>query len=100
MRAVLDDTARLHHQDAIAGEHRRQPVRDDQRRAVLHQPLERVLHQGLAFGVERGGRLVEQQGRRLAQDGAGDGDALALTARQRHPALADRRFRSLAAAGR
>ena len=55
----------------------------------LHQPLQRLLHQRLAFGVERRGRLVEQQDRRVAQDGAGDRDALALAARQRHAALAD-----------
>ncbi len=47
------------------------------------------LHQRLAFGVERRGRLVEQQDRRVAQDGAGNRDALALAAGQRHAALAD-----------
>ena len=47
------------------------------------------LHQRLALGVERAGRLVEQQDRRVAQDGAGDGDALALAAGQRHAALAE-----------
>ncbi len=90
VRALLDDLARLHHQDAVAGEHGRQPVRDDEGGAVLHQPLERGLYQRLALGVERGRRLVEQEERRLAQDGAGNGDALALAARQRHPTFADR----------
>ena len=36
----------------------------------------------LALGIERAGRLVEQQDRRVAQDGAGERDALALAARQ------------------
>jgi hypothetical protein len=64
-------------------------VGDDQRRASLHQPLERLLHQPLAFGVERAGRLVEQQDRRVAQQRAGDRDALALPAREPRPALAE-----------
>ena len=61
---------------------------DDDRRPLLHQPLERVLDQFLAFGVQCAGRLVEQQQRRPAQQGAGDGDALALTARQPGAAFA------------
>ena len=54
----------------------------------LHQAVERVLHQPLAFRVERGGRFVEQQQRRIAQQRAGDGDALALPARQPRAAFA------------
>ena len=50
------------------------------RGAAVHQAIERLLHQRLAFGIERRGRLVEQQDRRVLQDGAGDGDALALAA--------------------
>ena len=47
------------------------------------------IDQPLRFGVERRGRLVEDQDRRVADDGAGDADALPLAARQRHAALAD-----------
>ena len=85
----------VEHQDAVAGQHGREPVRDHQRGAALHQPLERRLHQRLALGVERRGRLVEQQERRVAQDRARDRDALALAAGQRHAALADRRVVAL-----
>ena len=85
----------IHHQDAVAGQHGREAVRDDERGAPLHQALERGLHQRLALGVERGGGLVEQQQRRVAQDRARDRDALALAARQRHAALADRRVVAL-----
>ena len=60
----------------------------------LASALDRLLHRALAFGVERARRLVEQQHRRVAQDRPGDGDALALAARQHHPALADSRCRS------
>ena len=54
----------------------------------LHQAVERVLDQPLAFGVERGGRFVEQQQGRVAQQRAGDRDALALPARQARSAFA------------
>ena len=61
----------------------------------LHQSFQRLLHQRLALGVERGGRLVEQQQRRLAQDRARNRDALALAAGKRDAALADRRIEAL-----
>ena len=88
MRAFLDDPALVHHHDAVGGADRRQAVGDDDRRAMLHQPVERVLDQPLAFGVERGGRFVEQQQRRIAQQRAGNGDALALPAGQARAAFA------------
>ena len=76
-------------------QHGREPVRDDDRRAVLHQPLERLLHQPLALGVERARRLVEQQDRRVAQDRARDRDALPLSARESRAALAEERVVAL-----
>ena len=42
----------------------------------------------LGVAVERRGRLVEQQDRRRLEDGAGDGDALLLAARELEAALA------------
>ena len=91
MRALLDDAALVHHQDAVAGQHGREPVRDHERGAMAHQLFQRGLHQRLAFGIERRGRFVQQQQRRIAQDRARDRDALALAAGQRHAALAERR---------
>ena len=41
--------------------------------------------------VERGGRLVQDEDRRVADDRARDPDPLALAARERQPALADHR---------
>ena len=54
-----------------------------------HRRLERGLHHALAFGVERAGRFVEQQQRRVLQHRPRDRDALALAARQAHAALAE-----------
>ena len=47
-----------------------------------HQPVERLLDHRLVLGVDRGQRLVEDQDRRIAQQGAGDREALALAAGQ------------------
>ena len=52
----------------------------------------RFLDRGLDLGIERRGRLVQHQDRRILDDHAGDGDALALTAGQLHAALAHMRL--------
>ena len=91
VRAFLDQPAVRQHDDVVGIDDRRKPVRDDDRGAVLHHLGERCLHARLGFVVERRGRLVEQQDRRVAHDGAGDRQALALAAGQRQPVLADRR---------
>ena len=95
MRALRDDAAVVHDDDAVGLQHRREPMRDDDRRAPLHQAIERGLHQSLALGIERAGRFVEQQDRRIAQDGARDGDALALAAGKPRAALAEERVVAL-----
>jgi len=66
-------------------------MRDDERRAALHEARQRVLHLNFGCGVERGGRLVEQQNGGILQHGARDGDALALPAGKLEPGLTDQR---------
>ncbi len=53
VRAFLDDPSVIHDHDAVRRAHGCEPVRDDDRRAVGHQPVERVLHKPLAFRIER-----------------------------------------------
>ena len=72
-----------------------QPVRDGDGGAALAQMRDRVLHQPLGFGIERRGRLVEQDDRRVLDQRARDRDALALAAgklqrRARRPACRSR----------
>ena len=98
VRALLDDASAVEHDDAVAVLDRRQPVRDDDRRAPAHQLFERRLDQPLRLGVERRGRLVEDQDRRVLEDRARDRDALPLAARQPDAALADDRGEALRAA--
>ena len=57
--------------------------------------VERLLDRLLGAAVERAGRLVQDQDRRVLEQGAGDRDALLLAARQLEPALADHRLIAL-----
>ena len=57
----------------------------------LHSSRDRVLHVALGFRIKRRGRFVEQDDRRVLDQGARDGDALALTAGKLHAVFADRR---------
>src|SRR5690606_387573 len=95
MCADRGDAATFHDDDPVGLADGREAVRDDDRRAVLHQPLERLLHGALAFRIERARRLVEQQDRRVLEERAGDRDALALAAREPHAALAEERVVAL-----
>ena len=79
------------HQNVIGGQHRGEPVRDHERRAPLHQLLERRLHIGLGFRVQVRRRLIEDEDARALQDRAGNRDPLALAAGEPVPALSDHR---------
>ena len=80
--ALLDDDALVHEHHAVghvAGE--RHLVGDHQhRQARRRQPAHDVEHLADHLGVEGRGRLVEQQHLGVHGEGAGDGDALLLTA--------------------
>ena len=89
MRALLDDAALLEHDQAVERRDGREPVRDGDHGLALHQRRERLLDRRLDLRVERRGRLVEDQDRRVLEDHAGDGDALALAAGELDAALAD-----------
>ena len=83
-RAHLDRLARVHHRDAIAGlEDQAEIVRDvDHRGAEARADvLDQLDDAGLDRDVERGGRLVQQQQRRVRQQRHGDDHALLLAAR-------------------
>src|SRR5471030_409728 len=84
-RAVLFDLAVAQHDDAVGQRHRLDLVVGDVDRrgaqvAVQLGDLDAGLH--AQRGVEVRQRFIEQEHLRIAHDGAADGDALALTARQ------------------
>ena len=93
--SFFDDHAAVDDQDAGGVDDGRQPMGDDERGAAFHEPVERLLDQRLVGGVERRGRLVEQQHGGVFEDGAGDGDSLPLAAREVDAALAEFRVVAL-----
>jgi hypothetical protein len=67
----------------------RQPMRDYEHRAPGRDAPHIFLDDPLAFVIEGARGFVENEDARVADQRAGDGDALTLTARQRCAALAD-----------
>ena len=91
VRATFDDLAVFEDQDLIGAADGREAVGDDEGGAALAQIPKAFLDQRFALAVEAGGGFVEDQDARVGQDGAGDGDALALPARELDAPLADNR---------
>ena len=78
-------------EDAVRADDARQAVGEDEGGAAHHQAFERVLDDRFVLRVDRAQRLVQHQDGRIAENGAGDRDPLALTAGEPHPALTDHR---------
>ena len=89
VRPLFDDAAGVEHDEAVHLRDGREPVRDGDHRLAAHQRAEALLDRGLDLAVERRGRLVEHEDRRVLQDHAGNRDALPLAAGQLDAALAD-----------
>ena len=89
MGAALGDAPAVEHEDAVAADDAGEAMGEHQGRAPAHQPVERLLDHRLVLRIDRRERLVEQQDRRVAQQSAGDGDALALAAGELDALLAD-----------
>lgn len=64
-------------------------VGDEERRTARHHLLEGLVDLVLDAGVDGGGRVVEEEEPGVGEDGAGEGDALALAAGEGEPVLAD-----------
>ena len=92
MPAALGDPAAIEHDDLVGIDDGRQAMGDHHGGAAAAHLFQRALDLLLGAGVERAGRLVEQQDVRVLQDGAGDRHPLLLAARQLQAALADRRL--------
>ena len=76
------DLAAFEHQYDVGFHQHREAVGDDHERAALGDPQQIRVDDRLALGVESAGRLVEDQDARIADQRTGDGQALALPARQ------------------
>src|SRR6266446_1176596 len=64
-------------------------MRHDDRRASLHALLEALQHRLFSFGIDARERVVEHYHRRTVREQSRDRDALLLSTRERHAALAD-----------
>ncbi len=82
----------MEHQDPVCPPDLGQAVGDEQGRAAFEHALDGALDLVFGGAVDGAGRVVEDQDARVGEQGAGDGDALALAAGERHPALADHRL--------
>ena len=89
--AALDHAAVLQDENPVGANDAGQAVGEDQRGAAGHQAVERLLDHCLVLGIDRRQGFVQHQDRGVAQQGPGDGDALALAAGKFSPALADHR---------
>ena len=78
--ALLDSFTVVKHHNAVGVPYGGKPVRNDQSSAPLHQALQRLPQLALAHRVQMGCSLVQNQHRRVLQQGAGNGDTLPLTA--------------------
>ncbi len=88
-RAGLDDASAVEHQNFGRLADGRKAMSDDKGGAVLHHLVQRRQNAGLGRRVERTGRLIEDQYRRILEQGARDGQALAFAAGEGAAALTD-----------
>src|SRR5215468_11283414 len=88
MGAVLNQTATVDGDEAVAPSYGRQPVRDDEHCAAAGKLRHILLNDPLALIVERARRLVEDQDARVGNKRACDGQTLALAAGQAGAPLA------------
>ena len=87
--ALGDDPAALDHRHPVGQADGRQAVGDDQGGAVGHEPAQRLVDLLLDLHVDGRGGVVEHEDRRVHEQRAGDGDALALPAGEGVAPLAD-----------
>src|SRR5882757_196137 len=87
--AAFGDTAAVEDDDLVGIDDGRQAMGDHYRGAAAAHLFERALDFLLGAGVERAGRLVEQQDLRVLEDGTGDRHPLLRAAGQLQAALAD-----------
>src|SRR5439155_1184893 len=82
VRTAFDDPATVEDEDQVGVANGREAVGDGHGGAALREAVEGVLDRPLGLDVERARRLVQHQHRRVAEDCAGDGDALLLATRE------------------
>ena len=80
MAATFDDTAAIENMNHISMLNGRKPVCDDDGRPALHQNFKRILNLPLGFGIKRACGFIQQQDRRISENGPGNCQSLTLAA--------------------
>src|SRR5262245_33935220 len=91
MRSQFDDPSLVQHGDAVGIANCRNTVRNENRRAPLHDLAQMIENLVFGMGIDAGERVVENQNSRAPQQRARDRSALFLAAGEGDSALADRR---------
>lgn len=89
MPALLHHLALIKHIYNISVLNRAQTVRNSDCSATLRSHVQRGLYDALGCGIECRGSFVEEEDFGVAEEGAGDGDALALAAGEEGAFCAD-----------
>lgn len=99
-RALFADRAPVEDHNMVSSQNRAHLVRHDEHRFTLRQPGYCLLHAGLALGVERRRRLVEQDDGSILEQRSGNRDALTLPAGEQSPVFRNVRVEPLGQLGR
>jgi hypothetical protein len=78
MAALVHQPSVFEQENPVGVLHGGETLRNDERRSSLTEPLHRFLNEPLCLRVHAGRGVVKDQDARIQQEGAGDGDALAL----------------------
>gem|GEM_PF-3429474 len=95
MGTGFDDAAFPHDINPVCVLNGRQSVGDHQGGSVLHELFEGLLYLAFGFGIEGRGGFVEDEDGGVSEQGPGNGDALALSARQDDALLSHHRVESI-----
>ena len=79
MVAALNNASLLQNHNAVAVADGGESVGNDKSGAAVHQLIHTVLHDLLGSRIDRGGRFVKDQDRRICDGSTGDGEQLALS---------------------
>ena len=87
---LCQDLAIVHQEDDVAVFDGEDALGDDEFRHVRDLVAEILADDGIGVGIDRGGRIVEDENLRALKQGAGDAEPLLLTAGDVGPAFVDR----------
>src|SRR5262249_48813254 len=93
--ACLDQLAMVQNKDSIRASNRAESVRQDDDGATARNAFNRRVQRCFGHRIQRRRRLVQNQDRWITDEGPGNGDSLALPAREPTASLPNRRLVTL-----